>query len=173
MSISLFNDDKNASAVQTIRETMSVSLEDGTPMVSFAMNRGKGSGAQVMPVADFREYVGTLSDYADNGIDEIPTADLSPAETVRSTIGMDDEGVISFRVRSGKGAKPAKVSSDEFGEVAELLRGTLDAVESAASRLSGAEAAPALEESDEDLSDDEAEGDYLSGDDEYEALGGE
>jgi len=174
MSISLFNDDKNTSAVQTIRETMSVSLEDGTPMVSFAMNRGKGSGAQVMPVADFREYVGTLSDYADNGIDEIPTADLSPAETVRSTIGMDDEGVISFRVRSGKGAKPAKVSSDEFGEVAELLRGTLDAVESAASRLSGAEVTPALEESDEDLSDDEAESDdYLSGDDEYETLGGE
>lgn len=157
MSISLFNDDKNTSAVQTIRETMSVSLEDGTPMVSFAMNRGKGSGAQVMPVADFREYVDTLSDYSDNGIDEIPTADLSPSETVRSTIGMDDEGVISFRVRSGKGAKPAKVSSDEFGEVTELLRGTLDAVESAASRLSGAEAAPELtedeEEGDEDHSD--------------------
>ncbi len=135
MSISLFNDDKNTSAVQTIRETMSVSLEDGTPMVSFAMNRGKGSGAQVMPVADFREYVGTLSDYADNGIDEIPTADLSPAETVRRTIALD-EGTISFRVRSGKGAKPAKVDADQFGEVVELLRSTVDAVESAGDSLS-------------------------------------
>ena len=158
----IFESEHNESAVQTIRQTMSVSLEDGTPVVRFAMNRGKGSGAQEMAVSDFREYVETLEHYSQNGIDEIPTADLSPAETVRSTIGMDDEGVISFRVRSGKGAKPAKVASSEFGEVAELLRGTLDAVESAAVRLSGAEAAPALEESDEDLSDDE-----------YEALGDE
>jgi hypothetical protein len=132
----IFESEHNTSAVQTIRETMSVSLEDGTPVVRFAMNKGKGSGAQEMPVSEFREYVETLEDYADNGIDDIPTADLSPAETVRQTIGLDDDGVISFRVRSGKGAKPAKVASHEFGEVAELLRGTLEAVEAAAGRLS-------------------------------------
>ena len=146
MSISLFNDDKNTSAVQTIRETMSVSLEDGIPMVSFAMNRGKGSGSQTMAVSEFRDYVDTLSDLADNGIDDIPTADLSPAETVRATISMGDDNIISFRVRSGKGAKPAKVAASEFAEVTELLSGTLDAVEAAASRLSGVESDPSLEE---------------------------
>ena len=133
----IFESEHNESAVQTIRQTMSVSLEDGTPVVRFAMNRGKGSGAQEMAVSDFREYVETLEHYSQNGIDEIPTADLSPAETVRQTIGLDDDGIISFRVRSGKGAKPAKVEAGEFGEVAELLRGTLEAVEAAASRLSG------------------------------------
>jgi hypothetical protein len=133
----IFESEHNESAVQTIRQTMSVSLEDGTPVVRFAMNRGKGSGAQEMAVSDFREYVETLEHYSQNGIDEIPTADLSPAETVRQTIGLDDDGIISFRVRSGKGAKPAKVEAGEFGEVAELLRGTLEAVEAAAGRLSG------------------------------------
>jgi hypothetical protein len=149
------------------KKIMSISLEDGVPMVSFAMNRGKGSGAQVMPVADFREYVDTLSDYSDNGIDEIPTADLSPSETVRSTIGMDDEGVISFRVRSGKGAKPAKVASGEFAEVTELLRGTLEPVETAAARLSGAPA-EALEEALEDEADEDdySDDDYDESDDE-------
>jgi len=132
----IFESEHNESAVQTIRQTMSVSLEDGTPVVRFAMNRGKGSGAQELAVSDFREYVEALEYYADNGIDEIPTADLSPAEIVRQTIGLDDDGIISFRVRQGKGAKPAKVQAGEFGEVAELLRGTLEAVEAAAGRLS-------------------------------------
>jgi len=136
MAISLFNDEKDASAVQTIRETMSVSLNDeGDAIVSFAMNRGKGSGAQSMAVADYAEYVETLVDYAHNGLDEIPTEDLSPAETVRSTIALDDSGTISFRVRSGKGAKPAKVDASEFIEVADLLRSTLEAVEAAAEKL--------------------------------------
>ena len=135
---SIFETEANQSAAQTIRETMSVSLdEDGVALVSFAMNRGKGSGAQVMPVSDFEEYVDTLEHYASNGIDEIPTDTLSPAETVRQTINLDDDGVISFRVRSGKGAKPAKVAASEFAEVALLLRETQSLVEGAAEKLTG------------------------------------
>ena len=130
----IFDTDTAQTAVQVIRETMSVSLEDGTPMVSFATNKGKGSGAQVMPVADFREYVETLEHFAYVGVEQVELDSLSPAETVRQTI-RQDSGVISFRVRSGKGAKPAKVSSDEFSEVTELLRSTLEAVEGAATKL--------------------------------------
>ena len=59
---------------------------------------------------------------------------LSAAEMVRRTIRQDD-GVISFRVRGGKGAKPAKVNADDFSEVVELLRSTVDAVEGASSSL--------------------------------------
>ena len=135
---SIFQNEASQSAAQTIRETMSVSLDDdGIALVSFAMNRGKGSGAQVMAVSDFSEYVATLEHYASNGIDEIPTDNLSPAETVRQTINLDDDGVISFRVRSRKGAKPAKVSADEFIDVASLLRETLSLVQGAASKLTG------------------------------------
>tara|TARA_A100001011_G_scaffold357791_1_gene402995 strand:+ start:1347 stop:1778 length:432 start_codon:yes stop_codon:yes gene_type:complete len=135
---SIFASEHNESAVQTVRSTMQVSLnDDGTPVVSFATNRGKGSGAQTMPVSEFREYVDTLSEYADNGIpDESDIEQLSPAETVRRTIRSED-GSISFRVRSGKGAKPAKIAADEFTEVVSLLEGTLDAVEGAAAQLAG------------------------------------
>jgi hypothetical protein len=134
----IFESEINQSAVQTIKETMKVfAADDGTPMVSFATNKGKGSGAQVMAVADFGEYVGAVSHYAQNGIEEIPTQDnLSPAETVHQTISLSDEGLVSFRVRSGKGAKPAKILAGDFSEVAELLAGTVEAVEGAASRLS-------------------------------------
>jgi|TARA_R110001583_G_scaffold16234_5_gene66143 hypothetical protein len=133
----IFSSEESKSATSIIRETMNVSLDDdGTVLVSFAMNRGKGTGAQVMAVSDFSEYVATLEHYASNGIDEIPTDNLSPAETVRHTIRQEDNQ-ISFRVRSGKGSKPAKVSADEFAEVAALLRSTLDAVEGAASSLTG------------------------------------
>ncbi len=134
---SIFSIDESKSAAAIIRETMSVSLDDdGVPLVSFAMNKGKGTGAQVMAVSDFGEYVATLEHFASNGIDEIPTENLSPAETVRHTIRQDDN-TISFRVRSGKGAKPAKVPANEFAEVAALLRSTLDAVQAAASSLTG------------------------------------
>jgi hypothetical protein len=130
----IFDTDTAQTAVQVIRETMSVSLEDGIPMVSFATNKGKGSGAQVMPVAEFREYVDTLEHFASIGVERVELGNLSPAETVRQTIRQDD-GVISFRVRSGKGSKPAKVSADEFSEVTGLLRSTLEAVENAATKL--------------------------------------
>ena len=135
----IFENEVNESAIQTIKETMKVfAADDGTPMVSFATNRGKGSGAQVMSVAQFGDYVEAVSHYAQNGIEDIPTQDnLSPAETVHQTISMDDDGIVSFRVRSGKGAKPAKVSHGDFAEVAELLGSTVDAVEAAGDRLTG------------------------------------
>ncbi len=138
--LGIFDYQKQESAVQIIRETMSVSLDDeGTPTVTFAMNRGKGSGSQTMPVDDFAEYVSTLEHFAQNGVDDIPTENLTPAETIRQTISLDDENIISFRVKSGKGSKPAKVAASEFSEVAELLRGTVEAVEGAAAKLAPSE----------------------------------
>ena len=132
----IFASEHNESPAQTIRQTMAVSLsDDGEPVVSFATNRGKGSGAQILPVEDYREYVETLEGYVDRGIPETAEQELlSAAETVRRTIKSED-GQISFRVRSGKGAKPAKMASGEFGEVVELLRSTVDAVEQAAGQL--------------------------------------
>ena len=133
----IFVNEDSQSAIQIIRETMTVSLDDnGTPIVSFAMNRGKGTGAQVMAVADFAEYVSTLEHFASNGIDEAPSESLSPTEMVRSTIAMSDEGIVSFRVKGGKGAKPAKVSAAEFSEVVSLLSDTVENVTLAANSLS-------------------------------------
>jgi hypothetical protein len=132
---SIFSNEHNESPVATIRQTMQVFLaDDGTPMVSFAMNRGKGSGAQAMPVAEFAEYVSTLESFVTDGLPEEEIIERSAAETVRHTIKCED-GVISFRVRDGKGAKPAKVNSGEFAEVTALLSDTVEAVEKAGESL--------------------------------------
>jgi len=132
----IFIDETTEDVVDTIKQTMSVKMDDdGTPSVSFATNRGKGSGAQALPVDEFDEYVAALEEVVENGIQEIPDCDLSPAEMVRDTIRNID-GVITFRVRSGKGSKPAKIPADRFSEVVGLLRSTVKLVETAADSLS-------------------------------------
>ncbi len=131
----IFANEHNESPAQVIRQTMAVSLsEDDKPQVTFATNRGKGSGAQTLPVEEYREYVETLESYVENGIPESEDEMLSAAETVRRTIRQED-GIISFRVRSGKGAKPAKLSTGDFAEVISLLRSTVESVEAAGKSL--------------------------------------
>ena len=133
----IFATEHNERPAQVIRQTMSVSLDDnGEAVISFATNRGKGSGAQVMRVSEYRDYVMALEGFAKNGIPDSEEENLSAAETVRRTI-RNDEGQISFRVRSGKGAKPAKLDASDFEEVVGLLRSTVEAVEAAGGKLAG------------------------------------
>jgi len=132
---SIFTSEHSESPAAILRKTMSVSLgDDGTPMVSFAVNRGKGSGRQSLPVSEFADYVGALEDALEAGISEESDEALSAADMVRRTI-RQDEGIVSFRVRGGKGAKPAKLPVDSFSEVVDLLASTVDAVEEAGSKL--------------------------------------
>jgi hypothetical protein len=141
----IFASEHTESPAQVIRQTMAVALDDdGESVITFATNRGKGSGAQTLPVGEFREYVETLEGYVKDGIPESEEELLSASETVRRTIKQED-GVISFRVRSGKGAKPAKLAADDFSEVIELLRSTVDSVEAAGASLAPADEADADE----------------------------
>jgi hypothetical protein len=132
---SIFTSEHSESPAAILRKTMSVSLgDDGTPIVSFAVNRGKGSGRQSLPVSEFADYVGALEDALEAGVSEESDEALSAADMVRRTI-RQDEGIVSFRVRGGKGAKPAKLPVDSFSEVVDLLSSTVDAVEEAGSKL--------------------------------------
>ena len=145
----IFIDETTEDVLDVIKQTMSVSTDDsGNPIVSFATNRGKGSGAQQLPVAEFEAYVSTLEEVAENGIQEIPEKNLSPAEMVRDTIRNVD-GTIQFRVRSGKGAKPAKIPAGQFSDVVCLLRSTVSLVTEAASSLSPSDEADASDDYDE------------------------
>lgn len=127
----IFSSETDESPVTVIKQTMSVSLDaEGIPVVSFATNRGKGSGAQTMPVSEFRDYVAALQEVAENGIPEQEQQHYTAAQMVQRTIANKD-GVVSFRVRDGKGSKPAKVPSDALSDVVSLLQGTVDAVEKA------------------------------------------
>jgi len=159
----IFSNDNTESPLQVIRQTMSVSLSDvGSAQVSFATNRGKGSGAQVIDTDDYAEVAATLQGYADAGIEEREEETLSPAETIRRTIRVED-GIVSFRTRSGKGAKPAKIPLAQFNEVCELLSGTVEAVQSAGQSLAPADEAadePAMDgalSDHEDMEDDECD----------------
>ena len=135
-TVSLFNSNVPEDVINTVKQTMTVSRnESGSVNVSFATNRGKGTGAQQLLVSEFEDYVSTLEEIAEYGIEEIPEADLSPSEMVRDTI-RNTVGVVSFRVRGGKGAKPAKIPAGQFDEFVELLRSTVDLVGQAAEGLS-------------------------------------
>jgi hypothetical protein len=131
----IFASEHDESPITVIKRTMGVDWDaDGTPIVSFKTNDGKGSGAQTMPISEFREYVETLSEIAKNGIPDIEEEVLSAAESLRRTVSNKD-GIVSFRVRSGKGAKPAKVPVGQLTEVANLLTSTIDAVEAAGQKM--------------------------------------
>jgi len=131
----IFSTEADESPVTVIKRTMGVfTRDDGTPMVSFKTNDGKGSGAQAMPISEFREYVTALQSIAENGIPEEEEQQYTAAQMVQRTIANKD-GVISFRVRNGKGSKPAKVPADSLSDVASLLQSTLDAVEEAGQKM--------------------------------------
>ena len=133
--INIFTNEADESPVQVIRQTMSVSLDDnGEAQVSFATNKGKGSGAQTIPVGDFAEVVSTLQEFAASGFEGKEEENISPAETIRRTIRLED-GVVSFRTRSGKGSKPAKIPLDQFTAVCELLGQTVEPVIGAGVKL--------------------------------------
>lgn len=133
----IFATESTENPVTLVKQTLSVKPnDDGEIMVTFTTNKGKGSGAQVMPYTEFRKAIEVLQEAANNGIPEITEDDNLPAsEVIRRTLSLED-GVISFRVKSGKGAKPARVSVDDFAAVVQLLSTTVDAVESAGRSLS-------------------------------------
>jgi len=134
---SIFATESTENPLVLIKQTLKVQPDDnGNIMATFTTNKGKGSGAQVLPYAEFRAAVAVLMDAATNGIPEIAEDESLPAsEVIRRTISLED-GVVSFRVKSGKGAKPARLSVSEFKAVADLLSTTVDAVESAGKALS-------------------------------------
>ncbi len=133
---SIFATESSENPLALIKQTLSVKPDDdGQIMASFTTNRGKGSGAQVMPFTEFREAVEVLKDAAKNGIPEIAEENISAAEMVRRTIAVED-GIVSFRVKGGKGAKPARIALADFQAVVDLLSSTVDAVEAAGKKLS-------------------------------------
>jgi hypothetical protein len=132
----IFATESTENPVTLIRQTLSVKPnDDGEIMVTFTTNKGKGSGAQTMPYTEFREAVNILKDAVENGIPEVSEDQNLPAsEVIRRTLSLED-GVVSFRVKSGKGAKPARISVEDFPAVAEILASTIEAVETAGKSL--------------------------------------
>ena len=133
----IFATESAENPVTLIKQSLKVLPDDnGQVVATFTVNRGKGSGAQVLPYAQFREAVSVLTDAATNGIPEAAEeTELPAAEVIRRTIQIED-GVVSFRVKSGKGAKPARISVEDFQAVVGLLQSAVEQVEAAGKSLS-------------------------------------
>lgn len=133
---SIFANESSENPVTLIKQTLRVKPDDdGVIMASFVTNKGKGSGTQVLPFAEFRSAVAVLVEAAKNGVPELEEDENIPAdEMVRRTLRIED-GVVSFRVKSGKGSKPARIPLADFADVVALLAGTVEAVETAGKKL--------------------------------------
>ena len=135
--LSVFSEESDERVTKVVKQTMGVGRdEDGTTVVSFATNRGKGSGAQIIPANQYPDVLAVLRGYVDNGFPEGVSEEenLPAAEVIRRTIHVEDD-TVSFRTRNGKGAKPARIPLDQFSDAVELLESTAPAIAKAAAKL--------------------------------------
>jgi len=131
----LFVDTTVASALATARESIEVGVnEDGVTVVKFALARGKGTGAQEIPVAELGAFIEALNGYAVNGLNRTAKS-LSCTDMLHATINMNDDDRISFRAANGKGAKPTNLAPSELPGVIGFLREVTPMVEAAAKKL--------------------------------------
>lgn len=131
----LFINNSVASALQTARDSIEVGLnDDGVSVVRVAFARGKGTGAQEIPVADLPAVIDALAGYADNGINKSAKI-FSAVDMLHATITMNEDDRVTFRVGSGKGAKPTNLAPNELGDIVAFLRETLPAIQKAAKGL--------------------------------------
>ena len=131
----LFVDTTVASALATARESIEVGVnDDGVTVVKFALARGKGTGAQEIPVAELGAFIEALNGYAVNGLNRTAKS-LSCTDMLHATINMNDDDRISFRAANGKGAKPTNLAPGELPGVIGFLREVQPMVEAAAKKL--------------------------------------
>jgi hypothetical protein len=131
----LFTNTVSASALSIARESIEVGLnDDGVTVVKVAFARGKGTGSQEIPVADFPSVIEALNGYAVNGIQKSAKV-FSAVDMLHATIGLNEDDRVSFRVGSGKGAKPTHLAPTELAEVVNFLRDVLPQVQTAAKKL--------------------------------------
>ena len=133
-----------------------VATADGTKAeklcVTFATNSGKGSGAQVIPVDEFQAFVATLRESLDSGFEqaEAPAAYRPAAEVAADTMCLhaptDDDGkvigepdCVSFRTRTGKGVKPARIPLAEVTQFVEYLETRIPVLNKALANLQDAD----------------------------------
>ena len=131
----LFVSTVSASALAIARDSIEVGVNDaGIAVVKVAFARGKGTGAQEIPVADMPSVIEALAGYAENGLNRSVKV-FSPVDMLHATIGLNEDDRITFRVSSGKGAKPTNLATDELSQVVTFLREVLPTVQAAAKKL--------------------------------------
>lgn len=110
---------------------------ESVPCLSFSTGEGRGTGSEVVPLDELEEYVGVLSHYVEEGIDAVVQEDegYRPSyEIIQDSIKLvqSEEAAdkVSFRSRTGKGAKPQTFEHARFGDVVKILNAVVPQVES-------------------------------------------
>lgn len=117
-----------SSALDVVKRTIEVSsTDDNDVVVSFHTSRGRGTAPVVVAPEQYDDFVAALSFYAENGINKSEEA-KTPADLVHETISVED-GIVSFRIRSGRGSKPTRIPQEEFASVVALLTEVSDGVQ--------------------------------------------
>jgi hypothetical protein len=117
------------------KSSLSLKKQDGNWTVSFITNRGKGSGAQSIPVSELEDAVSVLREIAENGVTEGDESARIPAGQMIKQTAEYDEGYITFRVSGGKGSKPARIPANEFLKWVETLERTVPAIQERVNNL--------------------------------------
>lgn len=131
----LFASTVNQSAVAIARESIEVGVnEDGVTVVTVAFAKGKGTGRQEIPVADFAAFIDALDGYAQNGLNRSAKA-LSTVDMLHATIAMNDDDRVAFRIGTGKGAKPTHLAPEELPQVVGFLREVAPMIEKAVKKI--------------------------------------
>lgn len=113
------------SPVQVMKEKAAVARdEEGNMWLVTPLSSGKGTGRQTIRQDDYDNFVDTLADIAENGVETIPSEGYVAASVqLRRTISFDEEtGKYSFRTGSGKGEKPCHMTQDEMLELVDYMR---------------------------------------------------
>ena len=134
-NLSIFSSESSENPVTLLKQSLSLSKNNGIVNLSFVLNKGKGSGTQTMPVSELTPVLSILRDAVDNGIVEREEQDDIPAHQVlRQTINVED-GYVSFRLRNGKGAKPVRIPLSDLESVVTTLEGAQSQIEAASRKL--------------------------------------
>ena len=104
--------------------------------LTFSTGEGRGTGSEMVPLDELEEYVGVLETYVNDGIDAVVQTDegYRPSyEVIQDSIKLiqkeGEEDRVSFRSRTGKGAKPQTFNEARFGDVVAVLNQVLPQVE--------------------------------------------
>ena len=123
--MNLFNEETQTSALTILKRSLEIGYnEAGTMVVFFRLTEGKGTGLQSVPVSEFPDFVDTLVKIEEEGIVK-QSVNYTSVDLLKKTIAVDDDGMVSFRLTTGQGAKPTRFKETELGDIVSFLRGSV------------------------------------------------
>ena len=104
--------------------------------LAYSTGEGRGTGSENVPLDELPEYIEALSHYVQNGIDAVVQSEqgYQPSfEVIRDSIRKiesdNEDDRVSFRSRTGKGAKPQTFDLARFEDIVTVLNAVLPQVE--------------------------------------------